>query len=281
MKKMLCLSLLLSFISLNLSAQYNVMSFNIRLSTPSDGENWWEYRKDKVAQLIRFYDTDVVGLQEVLRAQLEDLEERLPGYEWIGVGRDDGKEKGEYSPIFYNAEKFELLKNSTFWLSETPTVPGSKDWDAAITRICSWAKFRDKQTDKEFYFFNTHFDHRGVEARQESAALIAQKITEIAGDTPVVLSGDFNTEPTTTAYQNLVTGANALTDAINISELPHYGPLGTFTGFEQPERDTGRRIDYIFVKNGVQVHKHAILTDSWGGKLPSDHYPVLAEVRLP
>jgi len=220
-------------------------------------------------------------LQEVLKGQLNDLEERLPAYKWLGVGRDDGKTKGEYSPILYHAEKFELLESNTFWLSETPQVPGSKDWDAAITRICSWAKFRDKETDEEFYFFNTHFDHRGVEAREKSAALIAQKISEIAGDTPVILTGDFNAAPSTAAYQNLVAGKHALTDALEVSQLPHYGPLGTFNGFRQPEEDDGRRIDYIFVKNGVEVHKHGILTDSWGGQLPSDHFPVLAEVSLP
>ncbi len=281
MKKILCLGLFLGWASFGLLAQYTVMSFNIRYDNPNDGENWWKYRKDKVAQLIQFYDTDILGLQEVLKGQLDDLEERLPSYEYFGVGRDDGKTKGEYSPVLYNTEKFELLENGTFWLSKTPDVPGSKDWDAAITRICTWAKFRDKQTEQEFYFFNTHFDHRGVEAREQSAALIAQKISEIAGNTPGILTGDFNAAPTTVAYQNLVAGENALTDAIDISQRPHYGPLGTFNGFRQPEEDDGRRIDYVFVKNGVKVHKHGILTDSWGGKLPSDHFPVLAEVSLP
>ena len=167
--KILC-ALLVCFISINVDAQsYEVMTFNIRLNVASDSLNAWPHRKDKVASQILYHNVDILGVQEALHDQMIDLKQRLPGMKYIGVARDDGKMKGEYSAIFYDTMKFSLLESSTFWLSLTPEQPGSKSWDAAITRIVSWAKFQDRKSRKIFFVFNTHFDHMGVVARKESA----------------------------------------------------------------------------------------------------------------
>lgn len=251
----------------------NVMSFNIRYNNPSDGVNAWPHRKDRVASTVRFHEVDAVGMQEVLVGQLHDLEPRLPGYAWIGVGRDDGEQAGEFSPIFYRTDRLEVLDHGTFWLSETPDVPGSTGWDAALPRIVTWARFRDRRTDGTFVHFNTHFDHRGVQARRESARLLVQRVASIAGGRPVVVTGDFNVTPDTDAYATLT---RSLQDAARRVEAPH-GPPGTYSGFRVREAP-GRRIDYIFAKNGVEVRRFGTLTDQWRGRYPSDHLPVLAEV---
>ena len=154
-----------------------LMSYNIRLDVKSDGENWWEVRKDKVAGLINYYEPDFVGLQEVLHRQLVYLKDSLQGYDYIGVGRDDGKEAGEYSCIFYKKDLYTLVEQSTFWLSPTPDQP-SKGWDAALNRVCTYGFFKSKKTKEIFWVFNTHFDHMGKQARLESAKLIVQKIAE-------------------------------------------------------------------------------------------------------
>ena len=252
------------------------MSFNIRYNNPDDGEHAWPNRADRVASVIRFHEADVAGLQEALIGQIRDLEPRLPGYAWVGVGRDDGEESGEFSPIFYRTDRLELLGNDTFWLSETPDTPGSQSWDAALPRIVTWARFRDRQTDRTFYHFNTHFDHRGEQARLESARLITQRVDSLAGDAPTVVTGDFNVTPEAAPYAHL---AEALTDAYTAVDAPH-GPPGTYSSFEVGGEE-GRRIDYVFTTNGVSVERFGTLTDQWDGDYPSDHLPVLAEVRLP
>ena len=169
-------------------------TFNIRLQNDGDERAGlgWSVRKDRVANYIKRNHIEVVGMQEVLHAQLEDLLARLPEYDYVGVGRHDGKQGGEYSPVFFLKDKFEVLEKGNFWLSETPDVPGSKGWDAALERIASYAKLKDKQTGKVFMAVNTHFDHVGVTARRESAKLIMKKIQEIVGDQPAVVTGDFN-----------------------------------------------------------------------------------------
>ena len=251
------------------------MSFNIRLKTVSDRLNAWPHRKDFVASQILFHDAHIVGVQEALHNQMVDLAERLKGYKYVGVGRDDGKEKGEYSAIYYDTARLQVLKSETFWLSQTPTVPGSKSWDAAITRVVTWAQLRDKKTGKTFYTFNTHFDHMGKVARAESARLLKQKVKDIAGSSPVIITGDFNAVPTDEPIQVLLSAPDVFTNAKAVSATPHYGPTGTFTGFQQKE--TGNDpIDYIFIKNGVKVLKHATLSQTWGGRFSSDHFPVLA-----
>ena len=230
--------------------------------------------------MITFYDIDVVGMQEVLKHQIMDLEQYLVNYQWVGLGRDDGKEKGEFCPIFFNKDRLEILENATFWLSETCEVPGKMGWDAACNRVVTWAKFKDKTDQSTFYLFNTHFDHRGEIARRESAKLLLQKVKEIADKQPVIVTGDFNGNPNSQPYQIITTSKNALKDAFNISQTPHFGQVCTFSGFKPIIADSDRRIDYIFVNESVAVLKHAILTDSWGGRFPSDHFPVFSKVML-
>jgi endonuclease/exonuclease/phosphatase family metal-dependent hydrolase len=207
-----------------------VMTFNIRYNTAADSLNAWTYRKDKVASQILFHDVHLLGVQEALHGQVVELKERLPQFQYLGVGRDDGKEKGEYSAIFYDTSRLQALQSSTFWLSQTPEVPGSKSWDAAITRIVTWARFRDRRNGKIFYAFNTHLDHIGKEARRESAKLLLQKVAAIAGNTPAIITGDFNATPDDEPIQVITDKTNPLrlTDAKGISATPHYGPAGTF-----------------------------------------------------
>ena len=255
-----------------------VMTFNIRYNNPNDGEHAWPHRKERVASVIRFHEADLVGVQEALRGQIDDLEALLPGYAWFGVGRDDGVAAGEFAPVFYRKDRFELLEQATFWLSETPDVPGSKSWDAAITRIVTWGRFRDKTTGAVFFLFNTHFDHRGEQARTESARLIMTKIKALAGTFPVVVTGDFNVVPTTEAYRIMAEG---LTDARDRSSTPPHGPDGTYAGFTVETGEAERRIDYIFVDATVSVRRYGVLADHWKGHYPSDHLPVLAEVVVP
>lgn len=259
----------------------NIMSFNIRLNVQSDSLNAWPYRKDMAASQILFHEADFVGVQEALHNQMKDLISRLPGYETIGGGRDDGKEKGEFSAIFYNAKRFELQVSETFWLSETPALPGSKSWDAAITRIVTWGKFKDRLTGKILFVFNTHFDHRGVEARKQSARLLLQKIHDLAEGAPVIVTGDFNAAPTDEPIKILTDKNNPkhLIDSKNVSATPHYGPLGTFNGFRNAEINDNP-IDFIFIKNGVRVLKHATLSQTWKGKFSSDHFPVFAKLVI-
>jgi endonuclease/exonuclease/phosphatase family metal-dependent hydrolase len=281
MKKYLFISLLLLF-SVSMSAQeLNVMTFNIRYNTMSDSVNAWPNRKDKVASQILFHEAHIVGVQESLHDQMADLQQRLPQYKYAGVGRDDGKEKGEYSAIFYDTTRLQALQTKTFWLSETPEVAGSKSWDAAITRIVTWVKFRDRKTKKIFFAFNTHFDHIGKIARRESAKLLLQKVKEIAGNTPAVITGDFNAEPADEPIQVIKDISDPLhfTDAKELSKKSHYGPTGTFNGFKNKERND-QPIDYIFIKGKWKVIKHATISQTWEGRFASDHFAVMAILNL-
>ena len=261
-----------------------IVSYNIRYDNPGDSLNAWDHRKDMVASLLKFHRADVVGIQEGLRHQVQFLEDALPGFAWCGVGRDDGKNAGEFSAIFYRKSRFELLRDSTFWLSPTPSKI-SVGWDAAMERICTWGQLRDRYTGQTFFVFNTHFDHRGVKAREESARLLLSQIQGIAQTAPVVLTGDFNTEENSVPYR-IITGRsgsgkeNPMQDACYLSVNSHHGALKTFSGFMVKDGLAGERIDYIFVRGGVQVVHHGILTDSRNGRYPSDHLPVLAEVVL-
>jgi endonuclease/exonuclease/phosphatase family metal-dependent hydrolase len=271
------LFILLLFPATIFAQQMNIISFNIRYNTPNDGENAWPHRIEMVSGLLRFHEADIFGLQEALIGQIEDIKKQLPGYEWFGVGRDDGKKGGEFSPVFYNPEKYILLKQGTFWLSETPEKPG-KGWDAALNRIVTWGKFQSKVTGKQFLFFNTHFDHIGVEARKNSASLIYRKIREMVQDKnlPVILTGDFNLTPDTEPIHLL---KKYLNDSREVSQEPPYGPVGTYQGFKI-DAPLKNRIDYIFVYGGVEVLKYAVLTDCKDHRFPSDHLPVFAKVVL-
>ena len=258
-----------------------VMSFNIRYDEPRDGVNAWANRKQKVADVIRFHKADLVGVQEALLTQLRDLEKLLPDMAWCGVGRTDGKESGEYSAIIYRKSRFRLTECKTFWLSETPDKAGSKGWDAALPRIVSWARFRDEMTGKTFVHFNTHFDHMGERAREQSAALILQKAAEIEPTEPFLLTGDLNVTEDTAAYKTLAAGTETvkIADARYRSANGHFGGDSTWNGFK--ELVPGRKIDFVFVRDGIKVLEHGVLSDRWNELWASDHLPVMAEVVIP
>ncbi|HEV8287008.1 MAG TPA: endonuclease/exonuclease/phosphatase family protein [Chitinophagaceae bacterium] len=281
MEKLTGLLVLLASSFYSFTQTLNVMTFNIRFNNEADGQDAWPYRKDKMASQILFHEVQLLGVQEALHDQMTDLKERLPQFKYVGVGRDDGKEKGEYSAIFYDTVRLQLLQSQTFWLSETPAVPGSKSWDAAITRIITWAKFKDEKTKKIFFAFNTHFDHMGKIARRESAKILLDKVKQIAGDIPAVITGDFNAEPADEPIQIILDKNNPLylVDSKQVSKSPHYGPTGTFNGFKSKERND-QPIDYIFLKGVWKVYSHATISESWDGRFASDHFAVLAKLGL-
>lgn len=237
-----------------------------------------------VSGTILFFQADIVGLQEALISQIRDLERDLPAYAWTGVGREDGEEAGEFSPIFYLEEKFLVLDASTFWLSESPDEPGLLGWDAACPRIVTWIHVKDKASDLDFYVFNTHFDHMGATARTESARLLRRRIEEIAENRPVFLLGDFNCTERSEPYK-IITSADgssesALRDARYLSLSPPYGSTFSFNGFSLDIRSPRLPIDHIFVRGMTAVLRWGLISERWDGRFISDHYPVFAEIQL-
>ncbi|HUM48402.1 MAG TPA: endonuclease/exonuclease/phosphatase family protein [Chitinophagales bacterium] len=261
-----------------------VMTYNIRYAGAADtGVIKWDRRKFFISSIIRYHQPDIIGLQEVTVSQLLYFDSTLTNFSHAGVGRDDGKQGGEFSPVFFNNNLYEHLGDSTFWLSPTPQQP-SRGWDAALPRICTWVKLKDRKSGTVFYVFNTHFDHVGITARQESAKLLLRQINRIAGGLPVILTGDFNSEESAVPI-GILTGAkekrsNALFDAMHISKIPHHGSYATFCGFEVKRGIAGGHIDYIFVSAGIEVLTHATLTDFEGSHFPSDHFPAMSELQL-
>ncbi len=286
---------------IHLAAQtLNAGTYNIRYDNPGDSLDSWKYRKQVVTELITFHEYDVFGIQEGLINQLNDLSAGLPGYGYTGVGRDDGKSGGEFSAIFYKKSRLNLLHSGTFWLSGTDIHKPNRGWDAVLPRICTWAEFEDKVTHRKFFHFNTHFDHVGVVARRESAALILRMITEIAGRSNVILTGDFNTDQTSEAYA-VINNSGKLKDSYETAAF-RYAFNGTFNAFNINTK-TGSRIDHVFLSPGFKVLKYGILTDNYPGvssdeqkkagsdnfpkevslkhytaRLPSDHFPVFVKV---
>ena len=258
------------------SLQIEWATFNMRYDNPGDSLNNWQYRKDTVCQYILDKKMDIIGMQEVLHNQLEDLKAGLPNYAAIGVGRDDGKEKGEYSPLFYRADKYEVLESNTFWLSQYPDSVGFIGWDGACTRIATWAKFKDKATGKIFMGVNTHFDHVGTEARRESELLIIKKIKEIVGDQPAVVTGDFNVNDQSEAYKTITTNEFVLKDAYKMTDQKT-GPNYTFHDFGRYAMDKREKIDFIFVTPQIKVLNTEIAQnpETKTGYL-SDHNPHMA-----
>ncbi|MCZ4244588.1 endonuclease/exonuclease/phosphatase family protein [Pedobacter punctiformis] len=250
----------------------NVITYNIRLNVASDGVNAWPNRKNNVKALIKFHDADILCVQEALPEQYDALLENS-NFDVVGVGRDDGKRKGEFSAVYFDKTRFAKKEGGTFWLSETPNVP-SKGWDAALNRVCSWVKLYDKLNKKDFIVFNTHYDHIGVQARIESAKLIKQKIQEIAPKLPVVFTGDLNVTPETEAISTI---KSFLLDAKDITVEPPYGPVGTFNAFNF-NSELKDKIDYVFVNKGFSVQKFAVLTDSKDQRYYSDHLPVFVKL---
>ena len=279
-----------------------VGSYNIRYENKGDSlkGNGWGQRLPIIAQQILFHDLEIFGTQEGYIGQLEGMKALLPGYEYIGVGRDDGKQAGEHSAIFYKTEVFDLLDHGDFWLSQTPDVP-SIGWDAALNRICTWGHFRVKATRQELYYMSLHMDHIGVQARMESAKLVVDKIKEICGGKPVVLTGDFNVDQNNPIY-NVFTGSGILSDSYEICEI-RYALDGTANGFD-PNSFTTSRIDHVFVTPGTRVIRYGVLTDTYRtmtpeaqkyengnfpkeisfqayqARTPSDHFPLKVILQL-
>ncbi|WP_348825420.1 endonuclease/exonuclease/phosphatase family protein [Flavobacterium aestuarii] len=254
-----------------------IMTYNIRLDVESDGENAWTHRKDFFNAQLQFYAPDIFGVQEAKPNQVTDIATALPQYAYVGIGRE-GAGKGESSNIFYAKEKFKIIESGTFWLSETPESI-SIGWDAACNRVCTYALLKNKQTNKLIWVFNTHLDHVGEQARTKGLELIASKIEKLNSNKyPVILMGDFNSEPET---DRIIALKNKMNDARMISKEKPFGPYGTFNNFKYNEATT-LLIDYIFLSKGdaVAVNKYAVLSDAKDLKYPSDHFPVLVEINL-
>jgi len=278
MKKILLLLISILFSNGAMNAQsLKIMTYNIRLDVASDGENAWSNRKDYFCSQVAFYEPDVFGIQEALPNQVQDISTLLPKYNYAGIGRD-GIGKGESSNIFFKKDRFGLLQQNTFWLSETPDVI-SKGWDAALNRICTYVLLKDKKTKQTFWVFNTHLDHIGELARTNSIQLILSKIKTLnTKNYPVFFTGDFNSEPT---EERIIQLKKLMDDSQDISEEKPFGPSGTFNAFKHNEAVT-KKIDYIFLsKNSpYKVKKYAVLSDSKDLKYPSDHLPVYVEVSF-
>ena len=258
-----------------------VLSFNIRYDNPADGKNSWSNRKHLVTDLIHSIYPDIMGMQEVTHSQFLDLAAILPEYARSGAGRDDGKEEGEYAAILYKKTRFNLLDESTFWLSENPDDIGSISWGAHLPRVVSWIKLEEKRTKKVFFVFNTHFSHVSDSARIQSSGLLLSKINTISNGSPVILTGDFNFTSNSTGY-SILTGDSAeiqgLTDAQVVSRNPHFGGDITYNGFGTVEDE--RKIDFIFVNHLFEVLQHGIYPIHEKDHYISDHYPVFAELSF-
>ncbi len=248
-----------------------VMTYNIRYLNNSDGDDVWANRQLAVIETIR--GAEIVGLQEVVLDQFEAIQSATPEMTWYGIGRDDGKEKGEFAPIGFRHERFTSLDQGTWWLSETPDVVGSMGWDAALPRTVTWVLLRSKSDDSQLLVLNTHFDHRGEDARQNSGKLIARRVDAMAKDVPVIVMGDFNAKPDSPAIENVKSGTLALSDSRQMSQTPPSGPEGTWNGFKKI--DVGTRIDHLFVSDRVKVLAHEVLDPKTAaGRFASDHLPV-------
>jgi len=261
------------------------MSYNIRYDNPGDSLDNWQYRRAFIAGMLRYHAPDIIGIQEGLFQQVQELSTLLPEFSWSGRGRDDGEMAGEFSAVLIRSARLEVQAESTFWLSPTPSIP-SKGWDAALNRIVSWVKLKDNLSQRTFFVFNTHFDHQGQQAREESARLLLRRIRDLALDAPVVVTGDFNSSDDELPYVILTERADGhrtqLSDALTLAQSGHHGPLKTYSGFDVHQGIIGDRIDFVFVGGGVSVVQHATLTDFMDNEhFPSDHLPVIAEILLP
>lgn len=278
--------LLSTFVIQAQSNSLTIASYNIRYDNPDDIAygNGWEQRSKFVFDLIKFHDFDIFGTQEGLYHQLENIKAALPEYSYTGKGRDDGNKSGEHSAIFYKKDRFTLLDNGNFWLSEDTEIP-NKGWDAVCIRICSWAKLKEKETGLLFYFFNLHMDHVGQEAQKKSTELVLSKIKNICGNDPVILTGDFNFDQNNKCYKE-INSSGLIKDSFESAEI-RYVSNGSYNAFN-PNSFSESRIDHIFVSGQFNVERYGILTDSYRiknednsgfiSRLPSDHFPVM--IRL-
>ncbi|MEN8230554.1 MAG: endonuclease/exonuclease/phosphatase family protein [Bacteroidota bacterium] len=276
MRKIVVICLWIWTVGLMAQEPVELITYNIRMNTSGDGEHAWPHRKQDVVALFKFHRAAIFCVQEALPEQMDDLARAFPGYTYEGVGRDDGNRKGEFSAIFYNHSRFTKLDGGTFWLSETPDQC-SFGWDAVCRRVCSWVKLKENASGHMMYVFNTHFDHVGEVARKESASLILKRIGEISGgNNPVVLCGDFNLDPTSAPIALI---REKLHDSFEISVQPPYGSVATFHGFTYDD-PPGKRIDYVFVSEGIKVQRYGGMTDSRDRTFFSDHLPVLVTLEL-
>jgi endonuclease/exonuclease/phosphatase family metal-dependent hydrolase len=259
-----------------------VMSFNIRYGTAKDGDNHWSARREMLFDVIRERDADLIGLQEALAFQIDEIQAAVPGYAVVGVGRDDGGKAGEWSAILFKVGRFRVADAGTFWFSDTPEVPASKSWGNNITRICTWARFIDRD-GRGFYHFNLHLDHESQPARERSTALLRQRIDARAFQAdPVVVTGDFNVgerNPALTALVSKGTTASPFVDTYRVLH-PDDTVVGTFTGFKMGNT-AGEKIDYVLVQPRTEVTSAEIIRASRNDRYPSDHFPVAATIRLP
>ena len=271
--------------------ELRIMSFNIRYGSAGDGENHWKNRREMVSDVIRNHPSDVVGLQEALRFQMDSIREDLPVYGEIGVARDDGNNEGEYSSVLYRTDRFGVGESGTFWFSDTPEIAGSNTWGNACVRICSWARLIETKTGKAFYIFNLHLDHVSQPSREKSAVLLAERIKNRRYKEPFVVTGDFNAGEDNPVIKYLK-GDIAVEGPDGVKAKTAVPMVDTFRVLHPDAKDVktahafkgirqGNKIDYVFVPPGTKVLEAQILYDNTGGRYPSDHYPVDALFRLP
>jgi endonuclease/exonuclease/phosphatase family metal-dependent hydrolase len=251
-----------------------IMSFNIRMGIANDGEDHWTKRREQLFALLREQRADVVGLQEAMHFQLEEIVRAVPGYDWVGVGRTDGRQAGEYSAILYRTARLTPRRTDTFWFSDTPTIPGSMTWGNRYERICTWAYFEDRE-GPAFYAYNVHLDHESQPSRERSADLLMRTVNARNPRAPVVVTGDFNSGEDNAAAKTV---ARTLRDTFRLLH-PNATEVGTFNEFTLG-KTTGEKIDYVFVEPGAEVLGVSIIRTAVAGRYPSDHFPVTATVRF-
>lgn len=259
-----------------MNQSHRIATYNIRYANNKDTGNLWVDRRAVVTNLIRFHAFDILGTQEGLKTQLDDISTALPYFERFGVARDDGNEAGEHAAIFFRSNKYLLIEGGTFWLSQHDDRPGF-GWDARHNRICTWVQLQIKESTCKIFVFNAHFDHYGERAREESSKLVLKKIRQIAGTAPVILMGDFNADHDTTCYR-LIAESPSLEDVYHLADHP-YVNNPSFNSWGNPSEEN-RLIDHIFVSSDFSAIRHGVLTDTYFGKCPSDHFPVTADVIL-
>ena len=277
MKRLIDLLAAVAFTACGSATSLSVMTFNMRYDNPEDGQNNWRFRRERVAGVIKAQEVDVLGTQELLSNQFNDLSGLLTGYQGVGVGRLDGAESGEYCAVFFRKDRFTLLDSGTFWLSETPEVVGSLGWDGACERIATWVVLRDRD-GRELFFIDTHLDHVGQVARDEGVSLLMKRIETLSGGRPVILTGDFNSEPGSSVVAH-VQKDGVLRDAKAIA-AQRSGTDWSFSDFGQIPEAERPLLDYIFVSGDIEAVRYEVLPDIFDGGYVSDHAPVMAVVKI-
>lgn len=277
MKRLIYLLAAVAFTACGSATSLSVMTFNMRYDNPEDGQNNWRFRRERIAGVIKAQEIDVLGTQELLSNQFNDLSGLLTGYQGVGVGRLDGAESGEYCAVFFRKDRFTLLDSGTFWLSETPEVVGSLGWDGACERIATWVVLRDRD-GRELFFIDTHLDHVGQVARDEGVSLLMKRIETLSGGRPVILTGDFNSEPGSSVVAH-VQKDGVLRDATAIAQQ-RSGTDWSFSDFGQIPEAERPLLDYIFVSGDIEALRYEVLPDTFDGGYVSDHAPVMAVVKI-